>query len=91
MSIITIHVNGLNNPVRNSETLTLDQNKIHIYALQGDIRYKYVASKGLKTIHHADKIHMKARVVMLISDEANMKTRTIIEIHGGIYNNENIN
>ena len=24
VSIITVHVNGLNNPVRNSETLTLD-------------------------------------------------------------------
>lgn len=75
LSIITVHVNGLNSPVRKAETVTLDQNKIHAHAIQGGVRQKYVASKRMTELHHAHKNRMKARVVMLISDEVSFKTK----------------
>ena len=76
-------MNGLNNPVRKSATVILDQNKIHIYAVQGDFRYKYVASKGMKKIHHADKNHMKARVVVLKQMKQTLRQKLLWKGHLG--------
>ena len=74
MSIITLNVNGLNAPTKDTDWMNGQKNKTHIYAvykkLNSDLKIHIDWKvRGWKNIFHANGKQKKAKVAILISDK----------------------
>ena len=82
LSIITLNVNGLNAPTKRQRLAEwIQKQDPYIYCLQethlktGET-YR-LKLKGWKKIFHTNRDQMKARVVILISDKIDFKTKAV--------------
>ena len=82
ISIITLHVNGLNAPTkRHRLAVWIKKQDLYICCLQ-DTHFRprdtyRMKVRGWKKIFHANGNHKKAGVAILISDKINFKIKTI--------------
>ena len=96
LSIITLNVNGLNDPTkRQSLAEWIQKQDLYICCLQ-ETHFKprdtdRLKVKGWKKIFHANGDQKKAGVAILISDKTDFKTNTMIRDKEKLHNDQRIN
>ena len=84
ISIITLNLNGLNAPTKDTDWLSGYKNKTHMYAVrpQDTDRLKV---RGWKNLFDANGKQKKAGVAILISDKIDLKIKKITQHKEGHY------
>ena len=94
VSIIILKANDQNKLYKNQRSkiirLEKERNKTQIYTgenkNQSKSSLKYVKSKSVGKIYHANTNQKKDAVIMLMSDKVDFKTRTIFSVKECCYN-----
>ena len=89
ISIITLSVNGLNAPTKDTDWLNGYKNKTHIYAINkkptSDLKTHQTESERMENIFNANVKQKKAGVAILISDKLDLRIKKIIRDKEGHY------